>query len=56
MVRKTVLGSGLFVIGLIGYITGIYVAYPGRAFSVMTIMIGVSLVAIARQSSTEATA
>lgn len=56
MVRTTHLGGGLFVIGLIGYITGIYVAYPGRAFSVTAIMIGIALVAIAHQSSTEDTA
>ena len=55
MVRGTLLGGGLFLAGLLGYITGIYFEYPGRAFSVTAIMVGIALVAIAQQSTVEDT-
>lgn len=48
---STPVGIGLFVAGLVGYAAGIYVAYPGRAFSVTAVMVGVTLVAIGRQSA-----
>ena len=53
MVRETFIGGGLFVVGFVGYVVGIYVAYPGRAFSLTAIMVGVTLVAIADRSPTE---
>ena len=53
MVRETVIGGGLFVVGLVGYVVGIYVAYPGRAFSLTAIMVGVTLVAIADRPPAE---
>ena len=53
MVRETLIGGGLLVVGFIGYVVGIYVAYPGRAFSLTAIMVGVTLIAIAHQSPTE---
>ena len=34
--------------GLVGYLTGLTVAYPGRAFSVTAVMVGLTLVAIGR--------
>lgn len=46
-------GSGLFVVGLVGYVVGIYVEYPGRAFSITAIIVGIALVAIARQSTSK---
>jgi hypothetical protein len=56
MVRGTLLGGGLFVAGLVGYVTGLYTEYPGRALSLTAIMVGITLVAIARRSTvTEAT-
>ena len=55
MVRRTLLGGGLFLAGLVGYIAGIHVDYPGRAFSVTAIMVGIALVAIAQQSTAEDT-
>ena len=56
MVRETLLGGGLFAVGFVGYVVGIYVEYPGRAFSLTAIMVGLTLVAIARQSPTEESA
>ena len=53
MARQTLIGGGLFTVGLVGYVVGIYVEYPGRAFSVTAIMVGIALVAIAHQSPTE---
>lgn len=50
MDRSTIGGIGLSLVGLIGYVIGIYVAYPGRAFSITAVMIGIALVAIGRQS------
>ena len=51
MDRSTISGLGLFLVGLIGYVTGIYVAYPGRAFSITAVIVGIALVAIGRQST-----
>lgn len=50
MDRSTPAGIGLFTVGLLGYLAGIYVTYPGRAFSITAIIVGIALVAIARQS------
>ncbi|GAA0216409.1 hypothetical protein GCM10009000_033960 [Halobacterium noricense] len=52
MDRSTIAGIVLSLIGLIGYVAGIYVAYPGRAFSITVLMVGIALVAIAQQSAT----
>lgn len=46
----TLAGTGLFSLGLVGYAVGVYVAYSGRAFSLTAIMVGITLVAIARRS------
>lgn len=45
---NTVLAVGgvLTVAGLAGYLIGLVAAYPGRAFSVTGVMVGVTLVAI----------
>lgn len=50
MERSTLAGLGLFTVGLVGYVVGVYVAYPGRAFSITAIVVGIALVAIASQS------
>ena len=42
------LGLLLTGVGLIGYLTGISTVYPGRAFSVTAVMVGLTLVAIGR--------
>lgn len=49
MNRSTIVGIGLFTAGIIGYVVGIYVAYPGRGFSITAVMIGITLVAIDHQ-------
>lgn len=49
----TAVGIGLFIAGLVGYIVGIYVAYPGRGFSLTAIMVGIAVIAIARQSTAQ---
>ena len=45
MERRTV-GSGLLVAGLLAYAVGVYVPYPGRAFSLTAVMVGIVLVAL----------
>lgn len=44
----TAAGAALLVAGLVGYVVGLGVAYPGRAFSVTGFMAGLTLVAIGR--------
>jgi len=39
-------GSALTAAGLAGYVVGVVAPYPGRAFSVTGLMIGVTLLAI----------
>ena len=41
-------GIVLTAAGVAGYLVGLAVAYPGRAFSVTGVMVGVTLVAIGR--------
>lgn len=45
-------GIVLTLVGLAGYITGVYTEYPGRALSVTLVMVGITLTAIG-QSLTE---
>jgi hypothetical protein len=54
MDRKTITGIALSLIGLFGYVAGVYVPYPGRAFSLTVFMVGIARVAIAQQSATGA--
>jgi hypothetical protein len=46
MDRTFMAGAGLTVVGVCGYVVGVLVAYPGRAFSLTAIMIGVTLASI----------
>jgi hypothetical protein len=46
MDRTFLTGVVLSVGGLCGYVAGTVVAYPGRAFSITAIMVGVTLGAI----------
>ncbi|MDY6779752.1 MAG: hypothetical protein SV760_04255 [Halobacteria archaeon] len=46
MKRLSLLGLLLAAAGLTGYVSGIYVDYTGRAFSVTAVMLGVTLVTI----------
>jgi hypothetical protein len=40
------IGVALTLFGLAGYATGIAIEYPGRAFAVTAVMIGLTLAAI----------
>ncbi|MGM0716659.1 MAG: hypothetical protein ACQET5_05660 [Halobacteriota archaeon] len=51
MDRNRLVGIGLSVAGLLGYVAGIFIQYPGRAFSVTALMVGIALVATTRQSA-----
>ncbi|WP_202594633.1 hypothetical protein [Halolamina sediminis] len=44
MDRRRVAGGGLLVAGLLSYGVGLYVPYPGRAFSLTAVMVGIVLV------------
>lgn len=50
MNRHTGTGFALLGVGLAGYVAGVAVAYPGRAFSLTAVMVGLTLVAIGRDS------
>lgn len=39
-------GALLLVVGLVGYSIGVTVPYPGRAFSLTAVTLGIALVAI----------
>ena len=45
MDRTFMVGAGLTVAGVCGYVGGVVVAYPGRAFSLTAVMVGLVLVA-----------
>ncbi|WP_276301005.1 hypothetical protein [Halorussus lipolyticus] len=45
-----VLGGALTLAGLGGYLAGVVAPYPGRAFSVAGVMVGITLLAIGRGS------
>jgi hypothetical protein len=53
MERQRLVGITLTIAGLIGYISGIYIAYPGRAFSIAVLMVGIALAAIPASTSSE---
>jgi hypothetical protein len=46
MDRVVVAGVALTVLGLLGYVVGVFAPYPGRAFSVTGVMVGLTLVAV----------
>lgn len=39
-------GGALTLLGVAGYVLGLLAAYPGRAFSITAVMVGVTLLAI----------
>lgn len=49
MIRGTVLGAALTVLGVAGYAIGVFVDYPGRAFSLTAVMVGIVLITITRR-------
>lgn len=46
MDRRFILGVGLTVSGVCGYVAGVLVAYPGRSFSLTAMMLGITLAAV----------
>ncbi|WP_205427392.1 hypothetical protein [Halorussus sp. MSC15.2] len=44
-----VAGVAFTAAGLVGYLVGLAAQYPGRAFSVTSVMVGITLVAIGRE-------
>jgi hypothetical protein len=46
MQRLQAFGIALSVLGLVGYLVGVAAAYPGRAFSIAGIMVGITLFAM----------
>jgi hypothetical protein len=46
MHRLRALGVVLSVLALAGYGVGVFVAYPGRAFSIALLMVGMTLVVV----------
>lgn len=48
MNRTLALGVALTGVGALGYAVGVAVHYPGRAFTVTAVMVGVTLLAIGR--------
>jgi hypothetical protein len=46
MDRTFTIGAGLTAAGVCGYVVGLLVTYPGRAFSLTAIMVGITLAAI----------
>ena len=48
MNAATAAGLGLTALGLAGYVVGLSVPYPGRAFSLTALMVGLTVVAVAR--------
>ena len=46
MQRLRVAGGVLLGIGLLGYVLGVLAPYPGRAFAITALMVGITLVAI----------
>jgi hypothetical protein len=47
------LGPLLVVVGLAGYVAGIAVPYPGRAFALTVLMVGTTLLAVRPPATAE---
>jgi hypothetical protein len=46
MNRTLLAGIGLTAAGVVGYVVGVAEPYPGRAFSLSGVMVGLTLVAV----------
>lgn len=53
MNRLLAAGVGLALVGIAGYTAGVFVAYPGRAFTITGFMVGLTLVAISSAGGSE---
>ena len=54
MNRLVAAGVLLTLGGLGGYLVGIFLAYPGRAFSITSLMVGISLLALGGRGHADA--
>ncbi|WP_338738424.1 hypothetical protein [Haloplanus salilacus] len=54
MDRRFLVGVGLTAAGVCGYVVGTVVPYPGRAFSLTAVMLGITLAAIGDRRGTTA--
>jgi len=52
MDRAFLVGAALSAVGVCGYLAGLVVAYPGRAFSITAVMVGITLVAVGDREAT----
>lgn len=48
-----VAGATATTFGLVGYVTGLFVAYPARAFSLTLLMFGMALALVGRAGAGE---
>jgi len=46
MQRTRLFGGAVVALGVAGYVAGVAVDYPGRAFAITAVMLGVTLVAV----------
>jgi hypothetical protein len=46
-------GAAATVAGVAGYVAGVYVAYPGRAFSITAVVVGVTLLSVSAGGDAE---
>lgn len=46
MNRATAVGLAVTAVGLGGYVLGVSTAYPGRAFAITLVMVGITIVAM----------
>ncbi|WP_227376428.1 hypothetical protein [Haladaptatus halobius] len=53
MNRTLAFGLALTILGLVGYLLGVVAPYPGRAFSITGVMVGITLVAIGNTTPPE---
>ena len=52
MDRTFLAGAALTGVGLCGYVAGTVVTYPGRAFSLTALMVGITLAAVGDRGAT----
>jgi hypothetical protein len=48
MIEATRVGGALALVGVAAYVAGVAVPYPGRAFSLPAVMIGLTVLFVAR--------
>jgi len=51
MHRTRAVGVALLGLGLAGYVAGVLTPYPGRAFTITAVMVGITLAAIGGESA-----